>query len=92
MSVSSPSCHMPIDVLPRQQELLFSIQSRTWWPVVNSFLQSIPCKMSGDEVQYLVQHGIPQLVNDMVADLVKDKPTQPINYMADWFSVMKNMV
>lgn len=48
-------------------------------------LQTQPTKMSDDR-DYLVKHSIPQVINDLVTALVKDKPAHAVPYMTEWFT------
>uniref|UniRef100_A0A7S1I9B2 Opine dehydrogenase domain-containing protein n=1 Tax=Eutreptiella gymnastica TaxID=73025 RepID=A0A7S1I9B2_9EUGL len=39
-----------------------------------------------DDRDYLVKHSIPQVINDLVTALVKDRPPHAVPYMTEWFT------
>jgi|EP00670_Eutreptiella_braarudii_P002142 hypothetical protein len=42
--------------------------------------------MSTEDLSYLVQHNVPQLINDMITGLVKDQPAAALPYLHDWMA------
>lgn len=44
------------------------------------------------DITYLRQHNIPELVNDLIQQLVTAKPTQPVSFLRDVLSKRKAVI